>query len=85
MTIRFIHLSQGEILRRCVLVKGIMDRTLCEDVFPGGLQCAVTGRDCLFIVSTRGAILYWPKEKLSSHFNILKRSSSRRMPVQVHP
>jgi len=58
-------------------------RTLCEDVFPGGLQCAVPGRDCLFIVSTRGEILYWPKEKLTAHFNLLKRSSSRRMPVQV--
>jgi len=58
-------------------------RTLTEDVFPGGLQCAVPGRDCLFVVSNRGEILYWPKEKLTAHFNLLKRSSSRRMPVQV--
>ena len=59
-------------------------RMLTEDVFPGGLQCAIAGPDCLFIVSNRGEILYWPREKLAAHFNILKRSSSRRMPVQVH-
>ena len=70
--------------RYCLcLSRALCLRMLTEEVFPGGLQCAVAGPDCLFIVSTRGEILYWPRDKLAAHFTILKRSSSRRMPVQV--
>eukprot|EP00803_Ostreobium_quekettii_P005598 evm.model.scf_718.1 EVM.evm.TU.scf_718.1 scf_718:56375-65799(+) len=56
-------------------------RTIAEFPHPSGLRCAVGGHDCLFTVSDRGRILYWPREKLEANMGELRQSSMKRMIV----